>query len=205
MYDKIAVITDGTGGVSTIENGCSVRVYERGDAGWSVTAQVDYAIAFSNSALYRDSLRNLILRLGDCKIVCGSAVTGLAYYVFERMGFSVFEVSNIDEAVLGSIIHELRDDGLFSSKESTYSAEPRETETSGHFFIDLIKLHKFRPEVSSKVALREFIRTAKFRKLEIECSHIPPWIEEQVFTDRRLLCSSSETEPQRFRITIIVR
>jgi hypothetical protein len=66
---------------------------------------------------------------------------------------------------------------IAAKKAIVKDAKPVETSTPGVYFLDLVALQKECPEVTSKMAMMDFLKNTPFMELHLVCKHIPPWIE----------------------------
>lgn len=202
MLDKIAVIFNEANELSSFEEGSVLLVFMKEGSVWTVVEEIPYTLdAGLSISDIRDFIRTLILRLGDCKIVVGQAFTGLPYNVFDRMGFEIFEADNVSETLFDEILSDVSASGHEKSALPC-PVSPVPTETEGVFFLNLIELQDRRPEISSKKALQSFIENNQFYKLEVICSHIPPWFDT-VLPQKKMVYSAEEYEKNRLKVSIM--
>lgn len=203
MSNKIAVIVNAEKSTSSFENGCKLNLYYKDNNNWQLMKDIDYSLDTNISlSEIRDYIRSVILKLEDCKIVIGKTVSGLPYNVFDRMGFAIFEVENISDALLDEIFSEV--EASTNERINSYSklsTSPVETEINGIYFLNLIELQEKHPEISSKKALQSFISSTPFYRLELICSHVPPWFEGY-FPQKKLTYSLEELEKNKYKVTI---
>ena len=134
----------------------------------------------------RDQIRDLITRLGTCRIIAGQAINGLAYHVLDRMRLAIFEIRQIDTATLNQILQDVQQ----AAPPDTAEDMPRHPVCTGDgiYYLDFIRLQKLHPEISSKKALQSFLQHSPFIKLNILCSHVPLWLKnaeyKQAYTQR---------------------
>ncbi len=179
MSGKIAVIINENNKLTSLETGTTLILFSKQDYNWQKVKEISYKLDITSKiSEIRDNIRALILQLEDCKIVVGKSITGLSYNIFERMGFEIFEAETLSSALLEEIQSDLAAETGFSPKEAAaIPTTPVGTSEPGVFFLDLIKLQEKYPEISSKKALQSFIETNPFYRLDVVCSHIPPWFE----------------------------
>jgi Fe-only nitrogenase accessory protein AnfO len=187
MSNKIAIIVNSKSELTDFEEGSSIMLYNKFNDTWQVEDIVSYSLApLSSISDTRDCVKTVISNLKDCKIIIAKTMSGIPYIIFDKMGFAIFETSDISDAILDEILSDVEE---YSNKKNLASIElpttPVETEIPGVYFLNLIELQEKHPEISSKKALKAFIENAHFSKLEIICSHIPPWLENY-FSPKRL-------------------
>jgi Fe-only nitrogenase accessory protein AnfO len=195
---RIAALTC-NGILSSIETCHEVNLFEKGDEGWQNSETIPFSLEGSSSAEIRDCMRSLILELGSCSILVGKSIAGLPYHVLDRMGFSIFEAEDLTEGLLNGLCSDFEQ--AEQEKNRTQSAtEPVPLDDQGRWMLDLIALQEDHPEISSKQALRPFLKQP-FLELMIICSHLPPWLE-QVLPEKRLGYSMETLPNGKTKMTI---
>jgi Fe-only nitrogenase accessory protein AnfO len=124
---------------------------------------------------FRDEIRTLITKLGDCRIIAGSSIDGLAYHILDRMGFHIFEISSLDSATLHGIAQDVAQADALPEKEDNLPLAPSAS-SPGIYYLDFIRLQQVHPEISSKRALQPFLQSTPFIQLNVLCSHVPLWL-----------------------------
>lgn len=203
MSKKIATIVDDSKKLSSFEIGTSLNIYYKDTGSWQLKEEIGYSLDISLAlSEIRDYIRTIILKLEDCKIVIGKTVSGLPYNIFDRMGFAIFEVAYISDSLLDEIFSEVQE---YKNKKNAppvnLSTSPIQTEIAGIYFLNLIELQEKHPDISSKKALKEFIETTPFYKLELLCSHVPPWFDN-FLPLKKLNYSLDQIEINKYRVTI---
>lgn len=179
MSNKIAIIVNSESELTNFEEGSSIILYNKSTDIWQIEDIVNYSLApLSSISDTRDCVKTVISKLKDCKIIIAKTMSGIPYIIFDRMGFAIFETSDISNAILDEILSDVEE---YSNKKNFASMElptsPVETEVPGVYFLNLMELQQKHPEISSKKALKAFIENTQFSRLEIICSHLPPWFE----------------------------
>ncbi len=199
MELKIAAITCG-GSLSSVESCSEVLVFEKMADMWCVIDRLPFRLEGNSSLEVRDSVRTMILELGDCSVVVAKAMAGIAYHVFDRMGFSVFEADSISDGLFDGLLLDLEQAQKQRKKEQT-ATEPIPLDDEGRWFLDLISMQEKHPELSSKQALRTFLQKRTFLELKLLCTHFPPWLEAEL-PARHLGYTVTERAGQCFEVTI---
>jgi hypothetical protein len=151
-----------------------IQVYDKRENTWRLRQSIPLSLDFSSPPALRAMLRTTIEELGECKTIAATAVGGVAYQMFDRHGFAIFEAAAFSPELLDKIAEDVAKAGAAKETE-TISAAPLETDLPGHYFLNLIKLQAAYPAISSKQALQDFLRQP-FSELTLVCSHIPPWL-----------------------------
>ena len=204
MSGKIAVIINQNNKLTSLETGTTLILFNKQDHSWQKVKEISYKIDITTKiSEIRDNIRALILQLEDCKIVVGKTITGLSYNIFERMGFEIFEAEALSSALLEEIQSDLAAETGFTTKEAAaIPTAPISTSEPGVFFLDLIELQEKYPELSSKKALQSFIETNPFYRLDVVCSHIPPWFEV-ILPKKNLNYIIKDLDKHRVQVSII--
>lgn len=176
---KIALyLQDGYSTVSFLKANMLV-IYEKETEWRSIrTIPIDFSGTGGLSVL-RSGVQALITQLGDCSIIAGKSLTGIAYAEFDKAGFSIFDIDSVQPDIFDGILRDIaqNDEKLHIKEEMIRQARPVETEVPGIYFLDLTALQTECPGISSKKALTDFLNSTPFLELHLVCRHLPPWLE----------------------------
>jgi Fe-only nitrogenase accessory protein AnfO len=203
MLKKIATIINDSKTITSFEKGSAINIYYKASESWQLKDEISYSL---NMALplsdIRDYIKTVVLKLEDCKIIIGKTVSGLPYNIFDRMGFAIFEAEAISDALLDEILSEVHDyTNEIVDPSVQLPTSPIQTEIAGLYFLNLIELQEKHPEISSKKALQDFLVTIPFYKLELICSHVPPWLES-FLPSKKMTYETGELEKNKYKVTI---
>lgn len=203
MANKISIIVNSNNELTSFEEGSSIMLYNKSNDIWQIEDKISYSLShFSSIIDTRESVKKVISNLKDCKIIIAKIMSGIPYIIFDRMGFAVFEASSISDSIFEEILSDVKG---YSSNKSLASIDisttPVETEIPGVYSINLIELQIKHPEISSKKALKSFIENTHFSKLEIICSHLPPWLE-YYFAPKRMTYIMEELDINSYKVYI---
>ncbi len=203
MSNKIAIIVNSESELTNFEEGSSIMLYNKLNDTWQIEDIIRYSLApLSSISDTRDCVKTVISNLKDCKIIIAKTMSGIPYIIFDRMGFAIFETTAISNIILDDILSDVEE---YSNKKILTSVElspsPVETEIPGVYFFNLIELQQKHPEISSKKALKAFIENAQFSKLEIICSHLPPWLGSY-FSPKKLTYIMEELDMNSYKVCI---
>lgn len=172
--ERIAVIMNDEGEISSFTEGKYVKVYEKSST-WEIAEELilknDEPKGIKELRSYYNQVAS---ELKECKIIIVTKAIGIPYSVFYGNDFSVWELEGnpikyFDNILAKEISHE---EELKRLQEEEHVIEIKE----GHFLVDLSKLEITRPELSSKKVIIPFMENTKFEMLEVHCCHVPPWL-----------------------------
>jgi len=178
---RIAVYTSQDGSLQPFWNCSQFLVYEK-TGGWQVAGVIPFEAPVIETLgvpeRVRSFVRNLIARLESCPVIAGMSLTGIPYALFDQAGKQIFEIPDLSGEQLDGIADDLNSDRKKAATDTAFivSQKPVETQDKGSWYLDLVRLQKEYPEISSKKAMTEFLST-DFEKLTLVCQHVPPWIE----------------------------
>ncbi|WP_069998311.1 Fe-only nitrogenase accessory protein AnfO [Cellulosilyticum sp. I15G10I2] len=180
--DKIAVLMgEGDETIAFSESGV-IKVFLKKGGEWQIIQEIDLSI---NLCMSISSVRKKIIEiasvLDDCKIIVGRKVDGIAYNVFEAMAFSIWEFEGLPQNFLDYILekeYEIQE----TNKQQSQLVKPPYIEQldDGYYKIDLEQVQTISPGISSKQVIMPVLEKQVFRRLDIICTHIPPWLENQI-------------------------
>ncbi len=203
MLKSIAVIVNDEQELSPFEKGSFINIYNKNNTQWQLFKEVRYYINTNMSLSdLRENIKSLIMELEDCKIIIGKVMSGLAYNIFDRNGFAIFEAKDITSSVLDDIYNEVSSLKAEAANSKQITLSPVQTEENGVFYINLIELQTKHPEISSKKALKPFLETTPFYRLEVICSHVPPWFDI-ILPELNLIYSIEENGDNKYKVSIL--
>ncbi|MDF2614322.1 MAG: Fe-only nitrogenase accessory protein AnfO [Clostridia bacterium] len=151
----------------------------------------------------REALLQAVKAMNGCKIIVAKKVYGVSYTVFETMQFSIWEVEGQPQTFLDDI----------SAQETSYKKQDQDKSKvnnftqqmeEGHYVINLQEMQSVNPSISSKQAIIPFLKKGVFKRIDIICSHTPPWIECEV----PKYCLKMKTEQislESYQVTLLSR
>ncbi len=203
MTKKIAVLVNEEEELASFEKGSCINIYTKNNTHWQLFKEIRYYINTNMSLSdLRENIKSLIKELEDCKIIVGKVMSGLAYNIFDRMGFAIFEAKDITSSVLDDIYNEVNSLKTEALNSKQVALSPIETEENGVFYINLMELQTKHPEISSKKALKPFLETTPFFRLEVICSHVPPWFDN-ILPGLNLSYSIEENGDNKYKVSIL--
>jgi Fe-only nitrogenase accessory protein AnfO len=145
-------------------------------------------------------VNDLANQFKDCNIIVGRKVSGIAYQMLDKKGYAIFEAEAITDELLDIIIKDIL---KAQAIPDIPPQKPYSPQDDGNFYFDLARLQKACPEISSKMALMDFIRNTKFMSFELVCDHLPPWLEQAM--EARGLEYDSKRDEEGFNRYLITR
>lgn len=174
---KIAVFVNESMETSSINEASHVCVYQKDTSHFIEAQKIPVLLGISPTLSHiRYCLDQLVIQLGDCRIIVATKMNGLAYTVFERAGYNIWEYEGSPSNYLNDIeLVELAD--RYELKDQSDPFEHFEDCGNGVFKINIKKLLYENHELTSKKLLLPFLDHMPFTKLHVTFSHLPPWLE----------------------------
>lgn len=175
---EIAVLVNSEGNTTGFEKDGIIRVYKKAECQWNMTRGMEYHLGQAEDSLsLHERIREICGWLGDCRIIVVNRIRGIHYIAFEEKQVSMLEISGKPEAFLDDLQECLK-------HERTGQTVPMEHKTivelrQGIYHADLREVMKGNTSYSSKQILLPFLKNNKFTLLEILCSHVPKWLEQE--------------------------
>lgn len=190
MEKQIAVFQAKNGATASIYEPGKLVVYTRNKGNWSVLKEQDFSIQKAHGLIQlRQTVKEILQYLGECRVFVGLSVVGVPYYELEKAGFSVWEFEGRPVDFLDYIL-EQEEEALAQNLAQKSAGQNSETKSidqlrpveiaNGYYFVSLKEIQANNNGVTSKQVLLPFLRKGTFYSLEIVCSHIPPWLEVEL-------------------------
>jgi len=182
MY-KIAVFVDNLGEVTTFDTQGHLRVFSKSQGSWQVIRDlIILPIASTEIHEIRDKFKAISSEISDCNVFVAKKISGVAYNILSSSKIVVWECEGRPEDFLDDIVDE--EEKLKKDKEASKSIEVIIEEhikkiREGHYYISLDDIQNRNEKLSSKQIIIPFLENKIYEKLDISCSHIPPWLESK--------------------------
>lgn len=193
MSNKIAVLLNEEKQLASFVDATLIYIYEK-TSEWQVIQTIETKdLAYTRENDIKNFTSALIEKLKCCKVIVGTLILGVPYYLLIRAGYELCEAPTFSMLLLDQIYEdyyktpektgkkqamELKGEGnnhLMSVE--CISRAPVPLDETGNYFIDMIEVQKAYAEMSSKKILLPFLGNTMFRSLKINCSHVMPWLE----------------------------
>ncbi|MBC3797635.1 Fe-only nitrogenase accessory AnfO family protein [Acetobacterium tundrae] len=178
----MAVFCNETNRISRFDEMTYFVFYTKDDSVWRQSEPVPFHPDLSGGLTsVRENINRMLVCFNTCKIIITKSITGIPYQVFDQSGFIICESEDFDLDLLDAIDADLiRIEDEANNDDSPVSKTPVKLDETGHYFLDLNKVQKRYPELSSKKVLLPFLENTTFYSLEVVCSHIPPWFDNKL-------------------------
>lgn len=153
----------------------------------------------------RKYMKTVLDFLGECRTLAGLSVTGLLYFELEKAGFTIWEMAGSPTYVMDNILAaeaNAKAEVNFANGINIVVPKPEPQMISpGCYSISLRDIQNCNGMVTSKQILFPLLKNMDFQSLEIICTHIPPWLEQQILTGQ-LSGHVNKVNHQETRVTI---
>jgi hypothetical protein len=175
---RMALIADTDGKIVSATEGQIIIKFEGSGPDWTEYSRIDYTLDISGSlGNIRSSMKKICDDISDCVAVISTSINGLPYRMFDKAGLKILEVQefNIDDL---EYLEGLINVETYECERTTMT--PVSPGCDGNYIFDLVAAQSERPDLSSKMLLRDFLDKTPFVSFVLICEHVPPWIEELV-------------------------
>lgn len=195
MEHKIAVLLNEEGHLTSFIEATLICIYEK-TSQWQVIQTIELKdLSYKRENDTKNFTLALIENLRGCKVIVGTLILGVPYYLLIRSGYEVCEAASFSILLLEQIYEDYckpflpnadvvdQETALVNEGKAdsipimNISKSPVPIDEAGNFFIDIIAVQKAYPEISSKKILLPFLSNTLFNSLKINCSHVMPWLE----------------------------
>jgi hypothetical protein len=178
LKNKIGVILGEKGVISNLFQMTQIDIYQLEDD-WKVIRTHVLHLQTSTTLALRQSLKELVNQLANCKILVGTTIVGIPYHFLNKEGFVLCEAKLLNRKLLDQIfvdycVEKVAVPDKIVEKVPIY---PQPVDNDGNFYLDFIKVQRYHSGISSKKALLPFLSHELFQTLTISCSHVMPWLE----------------------------
>lgn len=181
---RIAVCTDQAGRTSQIWAGAAIRIYSKKNNQWFIDEELPYTLSSDLTlAKAKQTFHELLQQLKACTVFVATEISGQLYYQLEFRHMNSYHAEGDPVQYLDSILEaEIAEQTLSVNHELTASEsiKPQLTQEDGVYYFNLSKAMAENPCLSSKSLLRPFLAARGFKKLIVDCQHIPRWFESEL-------------------------
>ncbi len=172
---RMALITNYKGDIDSATDGRILIIYEGTGVDWTENSKIVFSINNDSIEDTRQSLKNVCDMLSDCTAIIGTSIGGIYYRMFDKYDLKILEIEDFNVNDLEYLEGILDMEGC---QKKGASIEPISPDSDGNYTFDLISAQSERPDLSSKMLLKNFFEHTPFISLELLCDHLPPWIIE---------------------------
>jgi Fe-only nitrogenase accessory protein AnfO len=157
------------------------RLYEQVSGTW--VAKRDIALTVPEKMGLTDlilAVSRATAQFGECRVALLGGLRGMLRALLEEHGLRTWKSSGSLFEQLDNVVN--REQELATPMAQSVDAAPVAVGEAGaaHFSIDLVEILQHPRHPASRDVLLPFLRSAKFRVLEIKCDHLPRWFEPEV-------------------------
>lgn len=179
---RIAVVEDSSRKTNSVFEPGWIVVYSDNSGNW---AKID---CFENPVHkvegivgIRKALSGIVNKLGNCKVIVASEISGVAFSIFEGAGFEIFTVKVDSVNILDSLKNEMEEVSkeISNVKSADIHFYLKRGMNSGDYFLDLQEIMDENPQVTTKSILLPYLKEGDFARLDVVCGHVPPWFDRE--------------------------
>jgi len=183
MAEKIALTVDREKRLINFADSAYLKIIAKNNGIWQCEKTLPLDLNVNSTDELRIKIHTIINSIDECKILLSAGISGIPYYIFDKMGFSIFETADETPEILEEVVTETKNNKKELTTGSEMSCTPTEI-TDGCYFLDYINLENKYPEITTKKALLPFLKTKPFISLTVLLSHLPPWLEADEYSKK---------------------
>ncbi|PKM81970.1 MAG: nitrogenase cofactor biosynthesis protein NifB [Firmicutes bacterium HGW-Firmicutes-14] len=183
MANKIAVFLGEKDETASLREPGRIVIYSKSEGCWSILrGKALHVNTYGGLKELRSKTSELVDYLGDVKVLAAGSINGIPYYELEKAGFSLWEFAGRPDQFLDYILEQEEENARQPAAAGEHSNAPLPPVEigDGRYYISLTEIQESSSGVTSKQALRPFLRKGEFYELEIDCKHVPPWLEAEM-------------------------
>ncbi len=199
---EIAVLVGEDGTAAPIQAASELRVYKQSCNTWEIDRSLPFNISSARDLkAMRDYMLTIIEFLGDCRTWACLSISGIVFFELEKNGFTVWEMDGAAYAILDAISADTAAaDSTPSLPIAVVKPEAREI-SPGYYSVSVKDIQNCNGMITSKQILLPLLGDKSIHKLEIVCTHIPPWLELKI-VNGELEAQIEQTAVHETRVTI---
>lgn len=183
---EIAVLVNPDGNAAALQQGGCLQIYKKSCPTWELSRSMSFTLSKAQGLTeIRDYIQMVLDFLGDCRVLAAGSISGLLYFELEKAGCTTWEIEGDPADFLDIMAQaESKDPEINSAPPaSTVLSPPEPREVSpGCYSISLQEIQNCSGKITSKQVLVPLLKKMDFNRLDIICSHVPPWLEQQILT-----------------------
>lgn len=182
MARDIAVFVGDDGTTASLYKPGRIIIFHKEQNMWQAVRKKEFVIDKKSGLRgMRKQMEEALQFLADCKIFVALSVTGVPYLELEKVHASIWGVAGKPEEFLDYIMEKEEETAVQLQAMSKSGAVPVPQEIgNGCYQMSIKDTPEKSNSVRFKQALLPFIRKGKFYELEVQCNHIPPWLEKEL-------------------------
>ena len=178
---KMAVVENNDKKTSSIFKQGFIATYEEDCGEWKVLSRFENTVCRATGiAAVRMALADTIKRLHGVTIIAASEISGVAFSTFEAAGFGIFlEENNVMDvlALARKEMPEVMEKQQEQAREVDIMQFFEHDLNKGDFCLNMQEVLLKNSQLTSKSILLPYLKNGEFNRLDVICSHIPPWFD----------------------------
>jgi len=194
MAERIALTVDKGKKLSSFATSAYLKTVVKSNGIWRCEKILPLDLNVTNTNELRIKIHAIIDSIADCKILLSTKISGIPYYIFDKMGFSIFEATSQTSEILEEIITETKNNQKkLAANSPKIFCTPIEI-TDGCYFLDYMLIERNNPEITTKKALLPFLAKNPFISLTVRLAHLPPWLEASAYGQKMEINVKKDSE-----------
>ncbi|NTW70830.1 MAG: hypothetical protein HGA49_01130 [Eubacteriaceae bacterium] len=187
---KVALCLSSEDRLESFIEGNKINIYEMDQGKWQLNQHIPYSLEKINSIEdMRYEIKSIADLAKDCRVLIARKISGIFYTVFETAGFDIWEMAGTPKEALDSF-------SLTDNQEKELKRGKSEIFRDlgeGCYEINLTEGMRKDKNATSKSLLLPFLKNGRFFKINVICSHVPPWFDAKL-SEMSLIYKVYETE-----------
>lgn len=177
---NIAVLLGMNGKTITFDEKGTIIVYSRVNEVWTIIKEIAYlGSKYNERSILENDINSVADRIKPCRIIAVLDISEEAFSILENMSFSIWKVSETPIDFLDFIYEEEKRIQTINNVHKNVP-KPQRISGSDDYFVDLKTVMENNERVTSKQVLKPFLNNIRFNRLEVICSHFPPWLNTEL-------------------------
>ncbi|WP_346354113.1 Fe-only nitrogenase accessory AnfO family protein [Azotosporobacter soli] len=185
MASEVGVFINKAGLSATLYEPGRLAVYAKQNGNWRIVRQIPFGLdTLQGIKQMRWAMAEAVGFLADCKVVVGEKINGMPYFELEKAGCNIWEFSGSPMEFLPYVAAEEEQARRQETIKSAVEIPAPKEIADGCFSVSIKEIQALNSGITSKQILQPFLRKGSFQQLEVVCSHVPPWLEEEMLSGK---------------------
>lgn len=217
MSAEIAVFVDREGNTAKLTERGKIVVFVRKRGKWHIAREKEFTLKEIHGMVdLRRKMEELLNFLDDCKVFVGFGISGIPYFILDKVKCSIWEWEGKPFEFLDFILQKEEEayvqkhQAMLKTQDSKNKDNAKAKDvlkpcfveiTPGNYSIFLKEIQESNTLITTKQVLLPFIRRGKFNSIEMICNHLPQWLEGEASLNR-LMLKVDELEANKLKVMI---
>ena len=180
MAKEIGAFVNADGMTTLLNKPCQLIIFRKQEGFWRIERKLALNLGEAGGlAELRVRVGEIIKFLAQCSIVLAEAFQGAALHELEKAGVALWEVAGEPEPLLDHILSEEENSTQEQEQTAKIPFPVLENKGNGRYFISIAQVQRSGGALTSKQVLLPIVQQGSFQKLEVLCTHVPPWLEAE--------------------------